>query len=30
VKNAVENYADEITEPGEKVIGEWLENEWNK
>ena len=30
VKNAVENFADEITAPGEKVIGDWLENEWEK
>ena len=30
VKNAAENFADEVVEPGEKIIGDWIENEWGK
>lgn len=30
VKNAVENFADEIAAPGIKIIGDWIENEFQR
>ena len=30
IKTAMERYADEIAEPGEKIVADWIENEFMK